>query len=414
MHPFRTLLELRIETEPCIDDSLSRFRSLARTHGLNFRPIHLPGLQYGGLVPEKYREDIKTAHGYWLRWPGLLEDEFTNQVVMPRVRSGEAWMIAHADRNYRAAYDSLLKEFGIATTDVGVFRAAAVARKHPRIVEVDRQIDAASFRDSYLFRGVNCVSLTAIQGLICTGDSQSVLAVPDRDIELVDARDLFTSWPTPEVPCIGIWRSPVGKGGLIVLSCGFYRDPYSGPLGDYFPEIAGEQNELLCSNLLRLIADVPIAQFGWDEAAAAVRQIESNLFEITKGVLTTLYNDNWWDSGVPEVVRAKCRARREGEHGAFHDSAYMDLLDYKKIWKGHWDALRPVLDRQGLSVTNKDRALSFFDRVNPIRQKVAHPTKTVASGQNIPSDEERDELKSSAKLLIRIHQDMLGLRTVAP
>lgn len=413
MYPFRTLLELRIENEPRISDSLSKFRGLARASGLDFRPIHLQGLKEGERVPEQYFEDIRSAHGYWVRWPGLLlHDEFSNKTVMRRIRSGEAWMVLHADRNYRADYEGLLKEFGIAVTDVGVFRADAASQLHPRVVGVDRDIDAGAFRDSLLFRGVKALSLSGIHGLICNGDSQAVFAVPDRDIELVDERDLFTSWPSPEIPCIAIWRSPEGRGGLVVLSCGFYRDPYTGPFGDYFPEIAGCQNEQLCINLLKLVADVPVLHFGWDEAAAALRQIESNLFQVTKSVLASLYGD-WWEGGVAEAIRDKCRLRRDGEKGVLHESAYMELLDYKRIWKAQWETFRTVLAGQGINTSSKDRALGFFDRIHPIRLKVAHPTKTTAAGQHMPTSAERNDVTEVSQLVIRMYQAVIGWRANA-
>jgi len=411
----KLFLELYIETTPgWMRERRRKFADLARKHGIELRPILAPDAKLGQPIPT-YFEDIEQADAYWIRAPHLLDDERTRDTILRKLRDGSSWVILDFDRNYISAHNEFLKPFELAGTFVGAFRTPDARPEHQRVIFLNREQHPSAFRDSLLFDGVKDLEVSGVHGLLHHGAAQSVLAIPDGVVELIDtSQDFFTDWPVPELSCMAVWRPPRGRGGLLVLGANPEADPVITMFGDRLPGIDAGDNAQFCRNLLRLIDELPSAPvFDWTEAYRLLSQIESNLYQITSHVLRKAFGPNWWSDAIPEAIRQKCAARRESEHGQYPDHAYLELIEYKKLWAKHWSRIVDEAARNKSAFPmEKAEAERLFESIHPVRKKGAHPTKVAAVGQLRPSVDEKDVLERSAQLIVKAYRSVTGLSGV--
>jgi hypothetical protein len=108
-------------------------------------------------------------------------------------------------------------------------------------------------------------------------------------------------------------------------------------------------------------------------------------FDFTKSILSRLDSD-WW-STIPEKVRTSCNTKKTSEpESKFPDSAYLDLLDYRAIWRHHWEYFSAMLGNAEIK-GGKNKATSYFHRLNEIGKLIMHPTKTHSGGISLPASE---------------------------
>jgi hypothetical protein len=263
-----------------------------------------------------------------------------------------------------------------------------------------------------LFDGVKELVVSGVHGLLHHGEAQSVLAIPDGVVELVDtSSDLFTDWPVAELSCMAVWRPPRGRGGLLVLSANPEMDPMVTMFGDQVPGIEGGDNERFCRNLLRLISELPTPPvFDWTEAYRLLSQIEANCYWITSHALQRVFGADWWTAAVPEAIRQKCAVRKVAEGAQYPDHAYLELMEYKKLWIKHWPLIVGAASTSaGTFHMEKKQAEDVFESIHPIRKKNAHPTKVAAIAQSRPSTSEREVLERAAQLILQAHRSVVGL-----
>ena len=211
-----------------------------------------------------------------------------------------------------------------------------------------------------------------------------------------------------------VWRPQRGHGGLLVLSGSALSDPTELVFGHWHPGIDASDNRRFARNLLRLVADLPTpVPFNWTAASGLLSQIESNCYLVTRRILEQGFGENWWDKGVPDSIREMCRRKKEGERGQFPEPAYLDFIDYKKIWSTNWAQFEALLSEVSSPTVDKNFFLSQFQNANPIRIKIAHPTKVVVTGQGRPSDEERQLLEAMARAFVQMLNRIEGLNAVA-
>lgn len=125
----------------------------------------------------------------------------------------------------------------------------------------------------------------------------------------------------------------------------------------------------------------------WTEKARhLVPEIQLYLQRMTLQLLEEIHGEgeeNWWRKGVPVTVRADVAQRREtNPHGGELES-FFELIDYKKIagapdnWKIFQDYF--TFEDSG----KKDDRLAWFDKLNTIRNKVAHPERGPVSSSEL-------------------------------
>lgn len=91
--------------------------------------------------------------------------------------------------------------------------------------------------------------------------------------------------------------------------------------------------------------------------------------------------DQWWMLGVPEKVRKEVAGRREAspKRGALEQ--YFELIDYKTIADSKWTIFQPFFAwGEGRS---KDAHLSWFQPLNDIRNRIAHPERGFVSDEEL-------------------------------
>ena len=137
---------------------------------------------------------------------------------------------------------------------------------------------------------------------------------------------------------------------------------------------------------------------GTEEGRLLVPEIQLCIQQITLKLLMESYGEgeeNWWRKGVPQPIRSEVAARREmnPESGELHE--FFELIDYKKIaaapnnWKVFQDYLTMVESGK------KDDRLKWFDSLNIIRNRVAHPERGPVS------DDELEFLRNISKHLTK-------------
>jgi len=115
---------------------------------------------------------------------------------------------------------------------------------------------------------------------------------------------------------------------------------------------------------------------------------------VSNHVVLTLQNeygkniDQWWVNGVKRNIRqdAESRAHSEGDYSQLYEK-YIYLIDLKEIISDNWALFGDIYSIDAKPTENKKKKLEWFEKVNNIRQIVAHPPK---GGVN---DDELDYLK---------------------
>jgi len=85
--------------------------------------------------------------------------------------------------------------------------------------------------------------------------------------------------------------------------------------------------------------------------------------------------NQWWHVGVKDKIRndATLRANAQGEYD--NVEKYLYLINLKVIIEEHWDIFGDVYTFESKTNDSKKKKLAWFDKLNEIRNKVAHPQK---------------------------------------
>lgn len=125
---------------------------------------------------------------------------------------------------------------------------------------------------------------------------------------------------------------------------------------------------------------------GTVQARQLMPELQLKIQEGTLRLLRSTYGDgedNWWRKGVPLKVRSEVAARKETNERGGQVEQFFELLDYKAIAYVplNWEIFKPFFGigpKQG-----KDASLSWFDRLNELRNRVAHPERGPVSEDEI-------------------------------
>jgi hypothetical protein len=189
------------------------------------------------------------------------------------------------------------------------------------------------------------------------------------------------------------------------------HDPYTGPTGVAFPGLTAANNEQLAKNLLKIVQTAARAgEDSWEDAYRLITSIEYNISRITHLVMSAEYGADWFGRGVAEAIRRKCAERAIQERKGLPPHAYLDILDYKKVWHAHWPALVKLMPMEKRQASNDD-GVRFFEQLNEIRRLAMHATKQLVGERPKPTADELKCLQENMKAmreLFAVARQVLG------
>lgn len=111
-------------------------------------------------------------------------------------------------------------------------------------------------------------------------------------------------------------------------------------------------------------------------AYSIIYRLERALKEAVISSLKKEFRGDWWIEGVPQEVRKSCAQTREEDKCRSESEAYMYLIDFKKIMSANWKLCGSAMLRATRKPNaGKDKALSWMDDINPVRNAVMHPSR---------------------------------------
>lgn len=386
------LLQLQDENNPQPIKRLNRFSEIAAEHEMHLQPLYYRLISGAKYDESHLHSQIDGAHGFVITSSQLLENQKIGQSVLAKIKSGAitfADLPPPSDRTEPG--DIFFQELGIEPTSIraNCNRGGSTVQEgaHPTLLEYHRSGYEYGFRDAELFKNVSSVVLQQPNGLGCFGDTKSILSLPLDEISLIDMRsDRFVDGLSrPEFPIMGVCSKNDWTGRLIASTAGFCHDPYQNMFGFTFPGITGGDNERLTRNIVKVISDgFSAIAYNWEYAYSLMSEIEKNILELTRKELVRKFGDSWFIDSCPEDIRSKCMERAGG---SFRDHPYifLDLIDFKAIWKSNWHLFSNLFSDSPDQVQGKGSALKFMQELNEIRKVVAHPIRQLNNELKIPT-----------------------------
>jgi hypothetical protein len=401
----QTLLIPRLELEefPQPVRGYDRLIELAGQEGLEISTIKAPGKIGDPVDIDRINRVIEDSLGYWITSPQLLQGDGIAAIIENRLAKG-AVAFSYLGMGKEGRCD-LYEELGVEATSIRAVRTGLDNRdsKLPAmLMTLHREDYPEAFRDTALFRGVESVLVQQANGIGCLGpNAQPALAIPASAIRLLDLEsDFFVGhFPRPELPVVATAGKHEWRGQLVAFNTTMFHDPYEGIMGDRFPGIEGADNGLLAKNLLRLISGGrPAPSYDWERAFALICSFETALARVTARTLKMSSERNWFDEFAPENVRTKCYERQRQENPDFPAESFLDLIDFKRIWKEHWEKFSPVVSLLPNELGRK-AMLGAIQWVNDIRKPAMHATKRVLAGISPPDRSAFAEMERVSNLV---------------
>jgi hypothetical protein len=407
--PMKKILLLKLENEqsPKPIKGLNKFNEIANQHGLELKTLNFRHLNQNKIDESHLYAQIQEAHGFLINSTNLLSDANIRNAINARLKEGA---IAFADipgpTEQQKDGDLFFQELGLEPTSI-----RACARKHskvitegdhPSLIEFNRHGFEYGFRDANLFEGVSTLLLQQPNGLGCLGNTKPILSLPLSEISLLETRrDVYVDGLNrPEFPLMGVVAKDDWKGKVIATTAGFIHDSYPNMFGYIFPGIEGGNNIQLTQNLIRIISEgFPLPGRTWQSIYILFSEIELRCLEITRSLLSNKFGNNWFDLSCPAVIKEKCLARASYELPGVPLYIFLDLIDFKNIWKENWSHFSVFFATASLPNPSKNSALKFFQELNEIRKVVAHPIRQLHPRSASPSNEQFTLIKQTLEKL---------------
>lgn len=397
------LLQMELESSPQPIEGFDEFRSLAHDEGLRIETVRLPGELGERVNVAEVHHQIRTAHGFWIRQTHLLRNSEIRAIVESRLKDGAIAIAELRGLPSEPIDHQFFQDYGLESSSIRAVRleSSPFEYPHPMLVPVDRELYPSGFRDPTLFRGVHRLILQGANGIGCFGDAEPILAIPAGQIRLLEVRsDYFVdSLPRPEFPVMAEARRDNWRGRIVALNAALFGDAYSGPLGALFPGITAADNRQFARNLLRAVGSGERYEGpSWEAMFSLIDKFETEVTRLTENVLKKRAKSNWFSELIPDEIQEKCTKRWSDEKKTFTKAAYLDLVDYVKIWKTHWDFFA-VLFEQVAPPPSRTRSLKFLQRANQWRKLTAHPSRRFYAQLPPPTDEDLNEMRGFVLLV---------------
>jgi hypothetical protein len=330
---------------------------------------------------EDPQEWLRKAGAFYLRNGSIISNSSSRDEIAKEISSGKRLLVSlDPNKDKLGLMNLLLEKYGIKATSFGIFRGAedVPERDRPQDFELIRDVDPACFRDAALFNGVDSLKLSSPLLIDYSGRAFPTLVLPEKGSRLIDKEtDLPEYWTARELACVVSFHELNSTGAVLAYAGSLFTDSLLG------------SNKAFAANLLWWLKQGARTEPSPGDTEPSpsdhlVRQIETNLLKTVQSILGRNFED-WWRNAVPEPIRVECSARHERTKTILPKHAYLDLLDYKKIMEYNWDRFETVLYQAGWK-GGKQKALAWLDRLNDIRNILAHPTRAYFSGP-LPRDD---------------------------
>lgn len=117
------------------------------------------------------------------------------------------------------------------------------------------------------------------------------------------------------------------------------------------------------------------------EAKSLTEDLELSIRENVFSLLKSEFHARWWVDGVPVEIRKKAAVIAIDAGSGEPDENFIYLLDYKKIAEKNWPLFQSLFADP--SQQGKERQVKWFDQLNEIRNKLAHPGRAGVSEKEI-------------------------------
>jgi DNA sulfur modification protein DndB len=111
-----------------------------------------------------------------------------------------------------------------------------------------------------------------------------------------------------------------------------------------------------------------------DATRTATEGFEIGIKQKLYAVLEEKFGASWWKDGIPPEIRKGAATTKIDEDSEEPESEFLHLIDYKKVASRNWEICSPVFADPAIK-RNKEDQLKWLDKLNPIRNKVAHNRK---------------------------------------
>jgi hypothetical protein len=352
----------------------SEFIELGRSLGHEISPIEAGTVEKVASFDSMLAQ-ITNADGYIVSDPGFYgagdyTKKFTEE-LQKGVRNGKRLLVLGDAGwlNFLTEGNSFLLPFDMAITTDKIFMPDSPTGDE-RLLRLTPKEQTYAW-DSPLLKNVEEIVILAPQRLWYGKDAGPFLICPPG-VELVDSSDYLKVGPR-EPACAGIWPLSEEDGRRVVVLAGdVVHNSYGGITGQAWPGIT--RNGTFARNLVTWLANVQPrpSVVSQSHEAATVNAIEVALHDVVLALIKKEFGANWWTKGVPQSIRTEVVSRREREDRAAPEDAYFYLIDLKEIILKQWPLFAECFESPGKS---KADSLGWFNRLNEIRNRTAHPLK---------------------------------------
>ena len=112
-----------------------------------------------------------------------------------------------------------------------------------------------------------------------------------------------------------------------------------------------------------------------DVARIFTDKVEEGIKNKIYSVLEEKFGATWWKDSIPPDIKKSAAGIRIDEDSDEPDSEFLHLPDYKKIIYKHWESIFKPIFADPAVKSNKDQQMKWFDKLIPLRNKVAHNRK---------------------------------------
>jgi hypothetical protein len=239
-----------------------------------------------------------------------------------------------------------------------------------------------SFRDRYLYKGIDQIILTQPNHIEYWGNSEPILRSNGNFLSIDSRTDLAIDFENRLITPI-VFQENKNEGLFIGIN-GYIK------IIDMINIVDKSNNTKFLCNLYEMIFR---KKSRYENAYSEYRLIEKLLLSLVKLKLK-INNANDWTEYIP--IKVYDEINRSGREIDNIENA-LNFIQLKKIIAHNWNLFQEVFDNG-----NKSKSLSWIDYVNEKRKDIAHPVKDI--NDHSITYEVVDKLKEIRKMLMKISE----------
>lgn len=216
-----------------------------------------------------------------------------------------------------------------------------------------------SFRDRYLYKGIDQIILTQPNHIHFWGNSEPILRSNGNFLSIDGETDLLTDFENKLITPIVFNEN--NNEGLFICINGYVK------INELINLIDRSNNTKFLCNLFEMILS---KKSRYEKAYSEYRLIEKLLLLIVKNKLSKNKSIDWIENIPSNVLEEIIRNRSDINN----IEEALNFIQLKKIVSHNWNLFKETFDNENQS---KKKSLSWIDFVNEKRKDIAHPVKDV-------------------------------------